>query len=706
MSLINLFLSILFPWSLLYGIRYLRVRYWPSTSSLPLTLNPRHAIKRRQVFYDHISWSSSTLDIGLLWLKYETKRWNSLFAPSFVFAFGGETNAASSHTLRARLRKALHVFYTVGAAVSIGLLTVGMVLLTWSAFGVIWRMLAWLGRGDTQKKGLHKRDSPLPQTESDGAGLHALIPGVTVPLSDLPIILLVLCLTGVVHEIGHGITATLESVRVTSTGFHLHIAIPTFFVSLSPSSVGTLPNAARLRIATAGAWHNIITWGVLVLFGSSTLSAILGMFPFASFSTNSSNSPFGEDNCKPTSDCTKPPTIPSAWDQSRPSRIWSLLGYRNMQLRGLVVVDVSLDSPLVDYIPVGSVVTKIDDLRLGGTGLVGQSSPTGMHRWYSHLTRSVEQEVKGIQEDSGWCVPESWYHQQPTACCSAATANSTGSCFSTREAATVTNTTARRCLDPLPLFTYQHRLSRGQEGSNPSAINTTATSSAYGARCHVVCLRPDGDSTTYACVRPHINPTLDASEWLLRIEFEEPPWMRSTSRSSSVPDSITNHFAGPNEVKTLPRIPTRLIVYKGPTVDVLNQVTVGYLQPRTYLFPPISLPNLMRVHLPLMFGRFLDYTARLSLSLAFFNLLPVQGLDGGVVLACVLHWLLIGRDGTRPGEEFDIEMLEQGESPRSRVRRNAVWDEAKVGKLERITSWTCLGLGALVVLATVWKDVT
>ncbi len=168
------------------------------------------------------------------------------------------------------------------------------------------------------------------------------------------------------------------------------------------------------------------------------------------------------------------------------------------------------------------------------------------------------------------------------------------------------------------------------------------------------------------------------------------------------PDRLSPESPG---MRTPPRKPTRLIVYKGPAVDVLDQVNVGYLQPRTYLFPPISLPNLMRVHLPLMFARFLDYTARLSLSLAFFNLLPVQGLDGGVVFTCILRWLLTNRGGTRPGEEFDVELLERGETRRPRVRQSAGWDEASLGKLEKITSWTCLGLSVLVVVATVWKDV-
>ena len=62
---------------------------------------------------------------------------------------------------------------------------------------------------------------------------------------------------------GFLILSTSDSVRLHSTGISLTVVIPSAFVSLSSSSLSLLSPRSRLRIACAGAWHNLLLWLVL-----------------------------------------------------------------------------------------------------------------------------------------------------------------------------------------------------------------------------------------------------------------------------------------------------------------------------------------------------------------------------------------------------------------------------------------------------------
>ncbi|KAL8292422.1 hypothetical protein RQP46_001034 [Phenoliferia psychrophenolica] len=83
-----------------------------------------------------------------------------------------------------------------------------------------------------------------------------MIPGVTLPLSSLPLLILALFVAQSFHELGHALAAACESIPLLSTGVHLWVALPTFYVSL-PSATQSSPTS-ELRIATAGVWHNLI----------------------------------------------------------------------------------------------------------------------------------------------------------------------------------------------------------------------------------------------------------------------------------------------------------------------------------------------------------------------------------------------------------------------------------------------------------------
>jgi membrane-associated protease RseP (regulator of RpoE activity) len=117
------------------------------------------------------------------------------------------------------------------------------------------------------------------------------------------------------------------------------------------------------------------------------------------------------------------------------------------------------------------------------------------------------------------------------------------------------------------------------------------------------------------------------------------------------------------------------------------------------------LPHYIGTSIPALFGLFWEYVARLSLSLAFFNLLPVVGLDGGVVLSCLVEWWLGGRAGARAGEEYDVELLERGAVAR---RDSGEGNLGRDGRKETVEKWASvltIVLGFLVAVATLWQDV-
>lgn len=206
---------------------------------------------------------------------------------------------------------------------------------------------------------------------------------------------------------------------------------------------------------------------------------------------------------------------------------------------------------------------------------------------------------------------------------------------------------------------------------------------AYGSRCHIACMTADEDDGPHLCVRPRADPERDTR--LLRLGVIPPPWEQPSFARQSL-DSTTAVTPGGN--------PTGyVLVWSGPTSEILDHVRVGRRQP-FFSWLPASLPELWEL--------FLEYLATINLSLFFFNLLPISILDGGVVLSVVFDMLesRFGRSkGTTGAEIYDIEsMVESREARRGhRERRSRRLLEKGIG----IGS---MGLGAFVLLGTLWRD--
>jgi S2P endopeptidase len=116
-----------------------------------------------------------------------------------------------------------------------------------------------------------------------------------------------------------------EQIPLSTVGLSLTFILPSAFVTfpnatLTPPSSSPIQSSkaklkqramARMRLVAGGAWHNLVFWGVLVLFGSSSVAG-----------------------------------LGKGW-------IWGLVGYEDVSLLGRVVVgldEVILRGPLYNVV--------------------------------------------------------------------------------------------------------------------------------------------------------------------------------------------------------------------------------------------------------------------------------------------------------------------------------------------------------------------
>lgn len=236
---------------------------------------------------------------------------------------------------------------------AIGMIT-ALVLLWWTtvdSFMSVTRTLSSSAPNPLVRRGL-KHDPSRVSTlvDNDGLSVTPIIPGITVPLSHLPIILLALCVCQIVHEGGHAIAAALRRVPILFSGVSITVILPSAFVVFPTARLEGLPSFDCLRILAAGCFHNLVFWCLLYLV---------------------------------------------TW--SKIGTIFSGLMFEDISGLGRVVVEVDSSSPLQHHIPSGAIVTRLDDTFLNNIG----NGPTG-HAWDDFLLAPVAPMV-----NQGWCLNNS-----------------------------------------------------------------------------------------------------------------------------------------------------------------------------------------------------------------------------------------------------------------------------------------------------------
>ncbi|TFY64832.1 hypothetical protein EVJ58_g2350 [Rhodofomes roseus] len=336
-------------------------------------------------------------------------------------------------------------------------------------------LAAWFGEGaarggaTTAATSVSSFPSPDLCFQTNAAGYSKqwplTIPGVTVPLSHIPLLVFALISSQIIHEVGHFITAALENVPVLSVGLSLSIVIPSAFVALSRGAVRELPAPARLRVASSGAFHNIVLY---LIFSGITHAHIDRAFLGA-------------------------------------------LGYRDVSAWGRVVSHVQPGSPLEGYLPLGSIVTKIDDDLL--------SSVTDDHdAWTALLSQPDVRKATEESEDGwlGWCVDRRWFINPPPA-----------------------------VLQRRHPGTRQRASSRTRR-SHSSAVSTPVPylGDSVEAPTHMRCASAVDCSTDHVCVRPRDDQAL------LRLTVHLPAWVTPNAHTSDT-----------------------TVVWNGPRVEILEEGT-------------------------------------------------------------------------------------------------------------------------------------
>ncbi|KAI6121204.1 hypothetical protein F5141DRAFT_504202 [Pisolithus sp. B1] len=259
----------------------------------------------------------------------------------------------SSDECRLLKRVLLHL-YDLGSLVGV-MGMIGALLLLWSITANLLMSMANTSfnssHGSLVKRGLEIEVGELtPVLAGNGAfSVRAIIPGVTVPLSHLPIILVALCVCQIVHEVGHAIAAATLRVPILFSGFAVTVIFPSFFVAFPVIRLERLQAIDRLRVTAAGCFHNLVFWCLLYLATWTKISTFLSEF-------------FFED----------------------------------VSHVGKVVVGVHLDSPLRNHIPSSAIVTMLDDTMLSVPGIASSGDP-----WDEFLLSPSPVATRG------WCFEKS-----------------------------------------------------------------------------------------------------------------------------------------------------------------------------------------------------------------------------------------------------------------------------------------------------------
>ncbi|KAF9473475.1 hypothetical protein BDN70DRAFT_867348 [Pholiota conissans] len=570
-------------WCIIHVLYFLS--HHQETSLLPTQSHLSVSSTRRPLFGGKLQHLKVTLN-GLQ-LQVSTTRWNTTH---------DKLNSLLSRRTHKTLATAVQGFYTLGTLVA----GVGMLVAVFTLFFICvtngWtlaRKVAISHRphadaipfGDVHL--LTKRSASFAEGEglapaSVDAGASSfptitpIVPGVTVPLSHLPVIIAAVFIAQVVHEVGHALAAALEFLPMTACGASFTVCIPAAFVSFPTSAMKTLPPKARSRIIAAGPYHNLVFWAFL------SLAAWSGVAHLASF----------------------------------------VSGYRDISSIGKVVVDVNPESPLSLHLQPGSIITQLDDTSLGSTS-------QSIDVWTTYLQGTVKESLLG------WCVAKSvlgsgdflqylaaangMLSAKSYECCNneASKRPSAFSCFGSKDSL------ERGCIDPVPILTSRH-------GDNR-------------------CQSSDKCPPESSCVFPSKGVQL----------------LRLTVRSSisNVQDQTT-------------------ILWSGPPIEIWEEVQVSTWVPRIWVLP---------LWIPPLAATFWEYLTMATLSLYFFNLLPLPHLDGTQLLHSFLDW---GLNADQGASSYNFGALEGGESDQQEPRTRRRWKE----RILRYCPYTmtCIAIGSIL----------
>ncbi|MCG3217702.1 MAG: site-2 protease family protein, partial [Candidatus Heimdallarchaeota archaeon] len=144
------------------------------------------------------------------------------------------------HSIGNRLRRFWLFFSFISVPISIILMAVSFVLLLLNFVLLVFR-------------------------NNPGNALAPIIPGVTISFETFILLVIPLALALILHELGHGVIAVVEKVKVKSTGLFLAIFLFGAFIEPSEEQMNVSSKLSRLRIFAAGPIMNLLLMLILLI---------------------------------------------------------------------------------------------------------------------------------------------------------------------------------------------------------------------------------------------------------------------------------------------------------------------------------------------------------------------------------------------------------------------------------------------------------
>ena len=152
------------------------------------------------------------------------------------------------------LRQAWRVFFSIGAAVGVGMLILIVYQLVRNAFNLIYR---------TQEAGPVQVLLPIP--------------GLTMRWENFPYVIIALCVLLITHEGAHAIASLAEGVSLKSSGVFLAAVIPGGLVELDDEKLDKSPYSTQLKVFAAGSAANM---AISLIFLILMANFVLTISPF------------------------------------------------------------------------------------------------------------------------------------------------------------------------------------------------------------------------------------------------------------------------------------------------------------------------------------------------------------------------------------------------------------------------------------------
>eukprot|EP00943_MAST-04B_sp_MAST-4B-sp1_P008604 g8604.t1 len=170
----------------------------------------------------------------------------------------------------------LRKFYRIGTFTGLLLMLLSFVALSASSIYIVCRIVtgvfASLFADDTIRSSL--KDSSTVSSVM----FTPLVPGVNLPISDIPLLLVILTVSLAIHELGHSITAYLNNVRTTEAGLFIIGIFPAAYCSVDNDDMKLLNFWKRLDIYFGGIVNNLTLAFSTFIFLSCILNVVLGVF--------------------------------------------------------------------------------------------------------------------------------------------------------------------------------------------------------------------------------------------------------------------------------------------------------------------------------------------------------------------------------------------------------------------------------------------